>query len=373
MIRARNKPDGLPFRVYERKGIRVYSIGYKMKSGKWAFRYECPVSDLRQIAQLRSKAIEESARVSDGDIPVGGFSGLADAWLLMQEALPMNDSKKRAASTIAENRREIVQLKNGFGHLEASDITRNMGYVYLDACLTATDAKGNPRPRPEKGNKEISLARVILEYGIRKGLLETNPFDGITKNKTIREKRLVSQTEMDLAVATGRRFGGARHIVAMALKTAWLCVRRSVEVRRIMTQGITEDGIVWVDGKDKTKAKILIEWSDELRATIDEAKAIKRNHVAGSMYLFGNMQGQRYTKGGWKSILVDLMRECEITAKAENIPFKKFSLQDCRPMGVTSKLSRGDTDTKNATGHTSEKMIATVYDRRKMKSAKPAA
>ena len=68
--------------------------------------------------------------------------------------------------------------------------------------------------------------------------------------------------------------------------------------------------------------------------------------------------------GGWKAMLDDLMRECEIEATAKNIPFKKFNLQDCRPMGVTDKLERGDTDTKNATGHNSEKMIATVYDRR---------
>lgn len=372
MIRARTKPDGLPFRVYERHGVRVYSIGYKMKSGKWAFRYECPVSDLRQISQLRKKAIEESVKVAEGDIPTGGFKGLVEAWFAMQEELPATSTIKRADSTIAENKREAENLKKGFGHLDANEITRSMGYDYLDACLTATDEKGNPRPRPEKGNKEIALARVILEYGIRKNLLTVNPFDGITKNKTIKVRRLVSAAEMDLAVATGRKFGGARLIVAMGLKTAWLCVRRSVEVRAIMTQSITEQGIVWQDGKDKTKAKILIEWSDELRATIDEARAIKRNHVAGSMYLFGNMRGQRYTKGGWKAMLDDLMRECEIAAAAEGIPFKKFSLQDCRPMGVTSKLDRGDLDTKNATGHTSEKMIATVYDRRQIKSAKPA-
>jgi hypothetical protein len=72
----------------------------------------------------------------------------------------------------------------------------------------------------------------------------------------------------------------------------------------------------------------------------------KRNQVAGSMYLFGNMRGQRYTKGGWKAILDDLMRECEVTATAAGIPFKRLSLQDCRPMSVTSKLDRGDSDTK---------------------------
>lgn len=33
-------------------------------------------------------------------------------------------------------------------------------------------------------------------------------------------------------------------------------------------------------------------------------------------------------------------------------------------MGVTDKLERGDLDTTTATGHTSEKMVKAVYDRR---------
>ncbi len=188
----------------------------------------------------------------------------------------------------------------------------------------------------------------------------------------MKEKRLVTEAELALAVEMGRKHGGARHIVAMGLKTAWLCVRRSVEVRAIMRDGIREDGILWHDGKDKTKPAVLIEWSPELRETINEALAIKRNKVAGTMFIFGNMRGQRYTKGGWKSILDDLMDVCEEAAAERKLPFRKFSLQDCRPMGVSGKLERGDTDTKNATGHTSDKMISTVYDRRPVKRATPA-
>lgn len=85
------------------------------------------------------------------------------------------------------------------------------------------------------------------------------------------------------------------------------------------------------------------------------------------------MRGQRYTKGGWKAILDDLMKECEEQAKKQGIAFKRFSLQDCRPMGVSTKLENGHTDTQAATGHSDEKMIRTVYDRRRLRKAKPAA
>lgn len=363
MIRRRATPDGLPFRVYERRGVRVYSIGYKMKSGVWAFRYECPIDDVLQIAKLRRKAIEESVNV-DTDVPTGGFAGLVKAWFKWQEELPASDPRKRAQSTIDENEREAVNLTKAFGHLEPDEITKAMGYDYLEACVQAG--------RPEKGNKEMALARLILEYGIRKKMLVVNPFDGLTKNKTVKTRRLVTGVEMDLAVEMGRKFGGARHIVAMGLKTAWLCVRRSVEVRGIKRDGIQKDGILWQDGKDKKKPAVLIEWSPDLEDTIKEALAIKRFHVAGTMYVFGNMRGQRYTKGGWKAILDDLMRECVKEAEKREIEFKRFSLQDCRPMGVSDKLERGDTDTKNATGHTSDKMISTVYDRRPVKRATPA-
>jgi hypothetical protein len=254
MIRRRATPDGLPYRVYERFGARVYSIGYKMRSGRWAFRYECPVDDLRQIAALRRKATLESATVHE-DRPTGGFAGLVAAWFEWQEELPESDERKRKPSTIAENTREAKNLKAAWGHLEVAEITRTMGYDYLDACKAK---------RPEKGNKEMALARLILEYAVRKGIIEENPLDRLQRNKVVKTKRRVAAEEMALAVEMGRKFGGARLIVALALRTAWLCVRRSVEVRGLMREAIREDGILWKDGKDARKPAILIEWSDEL-------------------------------------------------------------------------------------------------------------
>ncbi len=139
-----------------------------------------------------------------------------------------------------------------------------------------------------------------------------------------------------------------------------------------MRDAIRPKGVLWHDGKSRDKPPVLIEWSPELRATIDEALGLQRNHVAGSMYLFGNMRGQRYTRGGWKSVLDDLMAACEAEATTRGVPFTRFNLQQCRPKGVSNKLERGDLDAQDATGHTSDKMIQQVYDRRQMKKATPA-
>ncbi len=363
MIRARANPDGLPYRVYERYGARIYSIGYKLPSGRWAFRYRCQAEDANQIRKLRRQAIEESTRVVH-DQPEGGFKGLSDAWFAMQEALTTTDGAKRASSTIAENKREAAMLVKAWGHFEVEEITSKMAYDYLAACK---------KTRPIKGNKEISLATLIMEYAVTKGLVTINPLKDITRNKVVeKKKRYVTNEEMELAVEMGRKFGGARLIVALALKTAWLCVRRSFEVRRIERSSVTATGILWTDSKSKTKPQILIEWSPELSATIYEAMDVKRNKDAGTMYLFGNLKGEPYTKGGWKAMLDDLMRECVKEAKKRGQPFAKFSLQDCRPKGVTDKIQRGDTDTKDATLHSSDAMIARHYDRSRSKKATPA-
>jgi hypothetical protein len=363
MIRARNNPDGLPFRVYQTYGKRIYSIGYKMKSGRWAFRYRCPVLDENQIRKLRRRAIEESSKIVE-DAPEGGFKGLVDDWFAMQADLPATDGSKRASTTIAENRREADSLVKAWGHFEVNEITTKMGLDYLKACKKA---------RPHKGNKEISLGRLIMQHAIGLGLIDTNPLNDIERNKTVAvRKRYVTDEEMALAVEMGRKFGGARLIVALALKTAWLCVRRSFEVRQIERSAVTASGILWTDSKSKTKPPVLIEWSPELSATIYEVMDVKRNKDAATQHLFGNMRGAPYTKGGWKAMLDDLMRECVLEAKRRKVPFTKFSLQDCRPKGVTDKLERGDTDTKAATLHSSDAMIARHYDRTRSKKATPA-
>jgi hypothetical protein len=329
-------------------------------------RLRCRADDTQKIAELRREAIvfasKQGVEVPEADT----VSALIELWLRRQEAMPENSAMRRAQSTLDENKREATNLKKAFGHMRTETLEKSDAYAYLDACVAAS--------RPAKGNKEVALMRTILEYGIRIGTLKANPFSGVEKLVTSTTARLVTDVELDLAVEVGRRLGGARYIVAMALKTAWLCVRRSVEVRALTRDQIGADGIRWVAAKRKRgmpQIEGLIEWSPELKATIEEALAIKRNKLAGSWYVFGNLQGQKYTKGGWKSGLSDLMTACVIEAEKRKIAFAPFNLQDCRPKGVSDKLEHGHSDVVEATMHTSERMVKQVYDRRRTRVAKP--
>jgi integrase len=376
MIRPRSKPDGLPPRVYERFGKRTYSIGHKADSGAWSFRLSCPLGQRAKIAELRLQAVRKAAEIDSGAPADGSFAALAKAWLKWQRELPAGTPGKRADSTLKENEREIAALNRSFDDMQVAEMEKGDAYDHLDACLIAKDKKGNPRPRPEKGNKEIALAHVMLEWAVRRRWIKSNPFDGVEKLVTEKAQRAVTAQELCLAVEVGRKLGGPQHIVALACKTAWLCVRRSVEVRAMTRDQIdAERGIFWKAAKRQAgqAEKVgLIEWSPELRATIDEALAIKRNKLAGAWYVFGNLRGQKYTKGGWKKTLSVLMHACVEEAAKRKLAFASFSLQDCRPMGVSDKLARGDRDVQDATLHSSERMIRQVYDRRRVRVAKPA-
>lgn len=375
MIRRRDRPDGLPFRVYERRGKLRYSIGYKNPSGSWEFRLQCDIADKALIHDLRSEAISRCAVIRLGKPSDDSFQALCDAWFMWQERLPELAVQKRAQSTLRENRREATMLCKAWGAWRVADIKKGDAYDYLDACLLARDKHGKPRPRAEKGNKEIALGRVIFEYAVRTRRIEANPFASVEKLATQKVDRYVTDSELCLAVEVGRRMGGPQHIVALALKTAFLCVRRSVEVRGLTRPQIREDGIEWQAAKRQRGEAMkvgLIEWSHELKATMDEALAIERREVADTWYVFGNLNGQRYTKGGWKATLSKLMVECLKEAEKRKVAFTKFSLQDCRPKGVSDKMARGDRDVVDATMHSSERMVRQVYDRRRVRIAKPA-
>ena len=285
MIRRRDRPDGLPFRLYERYGVHRYSIAYKGPDGRWVFRLKCRVTEKVRIADLRREALKRVANLGPQEAADGSFAALAKLWFEWQQALPLRAEERRAESTLSENKRELEVLKMAFGHMQVAELQKSDGYGYLDACLKAVDKEGKPRPRAEKGNKEIALARVVLEFGVRRGWIKANPFDGIKKLRTAATSRLVTNEELELAVDVGRRVGGPQHICALVLKTAWLCLRRSVEVRALTRDQIKTDGIEWAAAKrqkGESQKVALIEWSDELKATIDEALAIQRRKLAGS-------------------------------------------------------------------------------------------
>lgn len=370
-MRPRKANDGLPHRVYERHGLQIYSIGYKSKQNKWLFRLKCPANDTGRIRQLRREAIIKALAVTSEKDEIVTVAQLFVAFFEHHDKLVLEPNARgaRAKSTLDENKREARTLCIAFGEMAIADVRYHHAASYQDKC----DELG----RGPKADKEITLLSKALNFARRRGLIEVNHLKDLEKLPSRPSTRYVTDAELALSLEVGRRMGGAPHIVALALNAAYFCIRRSVEVRDLKESDLCADGIWWTEGKVRNGVppkRVLIEWSPDLKSLVDEALSIRPLTALGP-YVFGRLDGDKYTKGGWKPGLKRLMEACEVVAKERGVPFKKFSLMDLRPKGVSDKLEAGeDVQTVvDATLHSSPRMVTTVYDRRKTRRAKPVA
>lgn len=364
MIGRRQSPDGMPFRLYERIGKFKISYGYKLPGGTWAFRLTAEASDKAACARIKSEAIER-ANVLNGVVPesAGETEALFKRYFAWQHGLPRDSEDRKAESTLNENERyEAPRLVRTFGKVKPSLIKPVHVYKYLDGRA----AEG----APAKANKEIALLSAVLEFGRRKGVLETNPCRDIKYNKTSPDTRKVERDELDLVMRVARERGGMYVVAALCLRAAYLTVSRPDETRKLTRQAIGSEGVKIAVGKRRkgqAQKHKLIEWSPDLRAVFDEALSLQRTT---SMYVFGNSDGQPYTVSGFNTNLRRLMAHCAKKAEAEGMEFTRFTLKDMRPTAVTLRVGEGDDTITDATGHNTDRMVKTVYDRRTTRKAR---
>lgn len=363
MIGRRKSPDGMPFRLYERIGKFKVSYGYKLPDGTWSFRLTASVLDKAATARIRAEAIDRANVLNGAPLDGGETEALFRRYFAWQLGLPLESEDRKAASTLKENEKyEAPRLLRTFGRVRPALIKPVHIYKYLDGRA----AEG----APAKANKEIALLSAVLEFGRRKGVLELNPCRDIKYNKTRPDTRYVTPAELDLVMRVARERGGMYLVNALCLRAAYLTVSRPDEMRHVMRQSITALGMEMAVGKRKKgraeKFK-LIEWSAELRSVIDEALSLQRTT---SLYVFGNSDGQPYTTSGFNTNLRRLMAHTATKAEKDDVEFKRFTLKDMRPAAVTDRVDDGDETITNATGHTSDRMVKQVYDRRKTKTAR---
>lgn len=368
MARKRKHPDGCPDRFYIRPGKRITTFYYKHADGREETLATARTGDVNAIRNARRSA-EAKYDVITGRAQIKNTAWLIDEYFTWQRGLPV--TQRKAESTLTENEREAANLKKFFGHMLPQEIEPQHCYAYIDERTKANNA-------PVKAGKEITLLSSILNYGCRIGLISINVAKEIQRDRGRPSTVRVEWEQVEFLCEVGKEAGGAYAIMGLAAQFAWLTTKRSNEVRNFTRPQITTEGCVFKASKRRAGAAPktgLTKWSPLLRATVDEALAIKRwgNNSIPARYLFGNMAGEPYTKGGWKANWTKLHDKAAKKAAEEGKIWRlRFSLQDCRPGGVTEKEERGDTDTVDATLHSSPRMIQQVYDRRSVKKSKPA-
>lgn len=370
MIGRRKTPDGLPFRLYARHGKHKVSFGYKLPDGTWAFRLSAPAGNREAIAAIRKEAIERAEILNGDAVEPGTCEALIARYFKWQESMPKGSEMRKAQITLDENRRESLSLIKVFGKLAPADIKPKHVYGYLD--------KRAEKGAPAKANKEIALLSAVLEYGRRRGELETNPCRGIKYNPTKPRQKVVRLADLEFALEVARsrpasdKNADASAYVTQALcaMAAYLTVSRPTEMRELRRQAVGEHGITVPIGKRKRgqmAREKLVEYSPELRAVITEALSLQR---LASLYVFGNTSGQPYTRSGWTTNWNRLMTYCEAEAKKREIAFERFTLADMRPTATTDRMDEGDDRIMDATGHADDRMVRQVYDRRRQRKVR---
>lgn len=361
MIGRRKTPDGLPFRLYPSYGKRTISFGYKDANGIWAFRLSAPRAQPQKVAEIRQRAIEEANRLNGEAPATRTVTYLIDRYFKWQDDMPYGDERRKAPSTLKENRRERKWLDAFFGKMTPDAVQPHHVYQFLD---------GRGKAAPAKANKEIALLSAIFEYGRRLGELKENVCRGIDYNPTRPRTEIADRASVDFALSIARDMGGQYPIMALCAKAAYHAVGRPDEMRTLLRSGIQPDGLQIPVGKRKkghAQRHKLAEWNAELKAAIDEVRSLQK---VVSVYVFANARGGAYNRNSWSNNWRKLMERCESRAKEDGVAFKRFTLADMRPTSVTKRMDDGDTRITDATGHTDQRMVNKTYDRRTVKRFK---
>lgn len=139
-MRPRKSNDGLPYRVYERHGLKVYSIGYKSKKNKWVFRLQCDVNDHGRITQLRREATLKAIALTSAKDEIVTVKQLFAAWFEHQETATRRSLKSRSmvrgTSTSHEKCSRIRVASEAaklIAHFRISGIRKSSGLLLRDS------------------------------------------------------------------------------------------------------------------------------------------------------------------------------------------------------------------------------------------------
>lgn len=251
---------------------------------------------------------------------------------------------QKAPSTYQGNLLEAENLKKVFGRMQARAVLPTHIAQYLDT----RGAKSKVR-----ANREISLMSHIHSYGMRWGMVNSNPCIGVAKHREKGRDRYIMDAEFESVKSI------AGELIATVMDFAYITALRKGDILRLKLDQITDEGI-WIV-QSKTKAKQLYVWSEGLREVVGRAMKLKRPK---SQYLFCNLQSQPYTDSGFKCLWQ------RVQVKWAEQGGVRFTFHDTRAKALTDAKNLG-MDAQTLAGHSSAAMTEHYIKPREFKKVKP--
>lgn len=306
-MRPRKKDRHLPRCVYHRHGAY-----WLVKNGKWTRLGKTLPRDLEQRVLAPRTAIGELIDAALASIAPGLSAGT-----------------RKNYRTAAE------KLKDAFAEFEPAQIQPADVWEFRD---------GNAAT-PNMTNRCLSLFLQVMNFAVRRRLIELNPVIGVEKHPERQRDRLLTVEEYE---AIYRHAGGRLQCIMDLL---YLTGQRVNDVLRLKRSDLTDAGIYFQ--QQKTGKKLVVQWSDELHAAVDRAKTL--NEIP-AITLF---QGRRRKAPDYRSVKLQWDHACA-RAHVENA-----QLRDLRAMSLTEANDEGKDSTALA-GHHSPAMTARYLRRKKI-------
>jgi integrase len=187
---------------------------------------------------------------------------------------------------------------------------------------------------PGMANRAMSVLRVTFAYAVEQQLVDVDPTLGIKRIEEPKRDRLITLDEFNRI--REKSAPGLRVIIDLCYLTG----QRIVDVLTIRYVDLVDDGIAFRQGK--TKARLVVRWTPELRRAVDTAKQLHGNLRALTL-----LHGRRGKPPSYSSVREDWAEACKV-AGVENA-----HLHDLRAMAGTAAEAQG-LDPQKLLGHTSE-------------------
>lgn len=301
-MRPRKRDRHLPPCVYQRHGAY-----YLVRRGKWI-----PLGrDLPAALAQYARQIAPASRGSIGKL-------IDEALAARQRAI--------ASSTWAQYRRVGDRLAEMLAEFEPHQVLPR----HIAELRQAMDAT------PNMANRYLSVLRIVFDYALERGLVDSNPAIGIRRLAEQQRTRLLTDAE----VAEIRAKAPPRLQVIIDLLA--LTGQRVGDVLAIRYADLADEGIRFE--QQKTGARLTVRWSPELRAVVERAKGLHGNVRA--LTLLHNRRGKapdyRTTRDQWE-------RACQAAGVSD------AHLHDLRAYALTRARQQG-LDATALAGHTSAAM-----------------
>lgn len=267
----------------------------------------------------------------------------------------------KAPKSQTENIRQIATLRKVFDDMALTDLEPQHVYKYVDKRSAKVAAR-----------REVEVLSHAFTKAVQWGLMKAHPFKGEVRleGEAPRERYVEDWELVEAMSMKSKRRKGSVLMIQAYLRIKMLTGLRKGDILRLSKANCQEDGIHVQPSKTKksTGKRLIYEWTDELRAAVDEAVAVR---PALSPWLFCNKFGRPLfeeekgtTKGFdtiWHSFMERLLEESKVT--------ERFTEHDLRAKvgSDAESLERA----RQLLAHSDSRMTERVY-RRKPERIKPA-